>query len=215
MEKTHALKHVPRFDKVLIKAIQAGADAREAAWDYIWHHWLDYFVSTVKRLGGNETDAREMIGEVYEPVDRALSKNLFRYEAPLQSYMNRAVKYRWYKHLREKNLLRGAQRDEMFALESEFGELFEPDFSRPPARQPDFTPAEDPFAGQCLELALKALESTWPKKYPIWVAFKIDGLSQNEIANRYGYDLQTVKNYVWDSNEFLRKWFLSNPDCMN
>jgi len=215
MEKTHALKHVPRFDKVLVKAIQAGAEVRDAAWDYIWHHWLDYFVGTVKRLDGNESDAREMLGEVFEPVERALCKNLFRYEAPLQSYVNRAVKYRWYKHLREKNLLSGAQRVEMVALESEFGELFEPIFSGPHSRLPDSTPAADPFAGECLELALKALESEKPDKHLIWMASKVDGVKQRIIANQYGYALQTIKNYIQDSNAFLRKWFESNPDCAN
>ncbi len=216
MEKTHALKHVPLWDKVLVKAIQTGAEVRDAAWDYIWHHWLDYFVGTIKRLDGNESDAREMLGEVFEPVERALCKNLFRYEAPLQSYVNRAVKYRWYKHLREKNLLSGAHRVEMVALESEFGELFEPIFSLPPAHPPDSTPAHDPFAGECLELALKALESDKPKQHSVWVAFKVNGLKQHTIANLHGFaNHQTVKNYVQGANKFLRAWFESNPDCMN
>lgn len=215
MEKTHALKHVPRFDKVLVRAIQAGAEARDAAWDYIYHHWTDYFVGTVKRLGGDESDAKEIINEVFEPVERALCKNLFRYEAPLQSYVNRAVKYRWYKHLRLKNSLSGTQEYEMSTLESEFGNVFEAETMDSAPSLHAVTAAETPFFAECFELALKALEDNLPQKHKIWVAFKVEGLSQKEIAEQHKYELQTVKNYVQDSNKFLRKWFQSNPDCMN
>lgn len=213
MEHTHPIKHLPRLDKVLVKAIQARGEVCDAAWDYIFHHWVDYFTGTIRRNGGTEEDAREMLGEVYEPVERALRKNLFQYKAPLQTYINRAVLYQWYALLKKQNRLAAAKQKEADLLQSEFEEVFADIYV--PGNFQTLTTAHNPFDDECYQLALEALKQKLPKKYEILIASKIDGKRQGQIAKQEDMALQTVKNYVRDAKIFIRDWFGEHPDCMD
>lgn len=213
MENTHSIKHLLYLDRLLVKAIRAGGEVRAAAWDYIMHYWTDYFVGTIRRKGGTEEDARELISDVFEPVERALCKDLFRYEAPLQIYINRAVLYRWYALLRLNNKISSAEAAEAAGLEADFGELFADIFTL--GKNLISVSSGDPPEDDCMQLALQTLKKKTPLKYMIFTEFEIEDSSQREIANRHGKALQTVKNYVSDAKKFIRKWFKEHPDCRN
>lgn len=214
MEQNYPIKHRPLFDRVLVKAIQTGGEVRNAAWDYIFHYWTDYFVGTIRRNGGTEADARELIGEVFEPVEHALQKDLFRYEAPFQMYMNRAVLNKWYAHLRVLNKLPAAKVHEAQLLQAEFENLFIEEFELK-YNSALHTEADEPADEECFELALEALRQNIPLKHQILMDFQIHGFRQRKIADKYNLALQTVKNYVHDAKFFIKDWFKRHPDCMD
>lgn len=215
-----SIKHVPRLDKVLVKAIQAGGELREAVWDFIFYHWMDYFIGTIRRHDGTDDDAREMLAEVLEPVERALCRKHFRYDAPLQGYMNRAILYCWFRYAAKLHH-RPPRENRGFAdLDNEFKDLFDPDIPRENIGHASILSAtdtvfNDPFFEECFQKALAALDKNNKRQHDFWIEAKVDGQSLQQIADKYGLELRTIKNAITEANAFLRNWYNLHPECLN
>lgn len=87
-----------RSDTDLITAIQAGGQQRAAAWKYMYNSWRGYYLKPVLNKGGTPDEVYDIMGKVFQDVDKQLSKPDFELKgATLATYFSTAVYRSWAK----------------------------------------------------------------------------------------------------------------------
>ena len=167
-------------DEKLIAGIKAGGAQREAVWNQVYHQFAGMLRSVVLKAGGKPEDLDDILGDVFSSVDRAVSKPDFSlHTASFATYLGNSVRNR-YIYLRRKTKVEMVEITESFPGVS----------------------YNDPEKQLILQEALQ-LANGMGEPCRTMLLLKGEGFEDQEIADKVGFALQTVKNKLSDCRKRL------------
>ena len=187
-------------DARILRGLRAGI---EGAYEELINRYEQPVYGLVYRLVGNQTDACDVVQEVFLKVFRGV--NSFREQSSLRTWIyriavNQAHNQRrwWVRHSRHE-----------VSIESDRGEAERPpEFARDPGRSP-FEQALDSETRTLIERALTRINPVFRTAV---VLRDIQNLSYEEIAEILQVSLGTVKSRILRGREALRKELTHRPD---
>lgn len=166
-------------DEKLIDAIKAGGARREAAWKFVYEHYQTGLRSKLVKVGGKKEDLEDLLGIVFSDVDRAAGKTDFKlHSGSFFNYLWHAIRNRWV-----------TERQRQKSKSDEISPTLPALTNNPETMhvQKEVLGKVEAMGEPCRTMLL----------------MKGEGYEDLEIANKFGFALQTAKNKMTECRKRL------------